>query len=98
MSSVIIELTPSSLKPKEYRILIPKKGRCLFPNYYKRIEIETDEIGELECTYNPTYCQLSIGKWLSLHPELGVGDRLIIKVIEPLKRYHLEILKGKGED
>jgi hypothetical protein len=90
-NSVIVTLTASSLKPREYRILIPPEGRYLFPNCYAKIELQTDDIDVMERHYNPKFHELSIGKWLRVHPELKPGDKLIIEVIEPMKRYRLKI-------
>ena len=93
MNSVIIKLTDGILNPKEYRFRIPKARRDLFPDYYAEVELQTDDIGVMERHYNPKYNELSIGEWLSVHPELNPGDFLLIKVIEPMKKYRLEILK-----
>jgi len=91
VNSVIIILTPSSLKPEEYRIHIPAKGNHLFPSLYKEIDLETNDISVMKRTYNPKYHELSIGEWLSVHrDELEPGDKLIIEVVVPMKRYRLK--------
>ena len=93
MNSVIIKLTNGILNPKEYRFRIPKAGRDLFPNCYAEVELQTNDIGVMKRHYNPDYHELSIGKWFSAHPELKAGDKLCIKVIEQMRKYHLEIVK-----
>ena len=92
MNSVIIKLTPSSLKPEEYRIRIPKEGWHLFPTYNAEVELykEDGNILSKPHHYNPKYHELSIGGWLNVHRELKAGDKIRITVIEPMKKYRLE--------
>ena len=94
MSSVIIRFAPSSLEKEEYRIRIPKKGhgRRLFPSFYAEIELYTYDKGVMKRHYNPQYGELSIGEWLSEHPELKPGDKLRITVKEPMTKYRLELI------
>ncbi len=32
-----------------------------------------------------------LGKWFRAHPELKPGDKLVIELIEPMKRYRLKV-------
>jgi hypothetical protein len=89
MRSVIVELTESSLKPTEYRVLIRKKYVGLFPSTYTKIKLHSNDIEVMERTYNPKYPELSIGKWLRVHKELKPGDEIIIEVIKPMTDYRI---------
>ena len=91
--SVRIRLTAGDLKPEEYRVRVPKAAHHLFPNYYAAIELHTDDLDVMVRHYNPKYRELSIGRWLHVHPELKPGDRVRITAIEPMKKYRLEILR-----
>ena len=61
------------------------------------LELDTD-IGSIEVGFyvDPAWgywLQKGLVKWFKAHPELKAGDKINITVIEPLKRYRLEILK-----
>lgn len=93
--SVEIALQPSCMK--YYYIHIPKAKKHLFPDSKTTIELDTD-IGLIETGFNvdPTWgawLQKGLSNWFKAHAELKPGDKAIIKVIEPEKRYHLELLK-----
>jgi hypothetical protein len=84
---------------------IPKGKRQFFPGFRIPFTLETD-IGELE-TYvvsaragtqvgDPNagdYFQAHLAKWYRQHSTIKVGDKIIITVIEPMKKYRLEIVK-----
>lgn len=94
----VIIRTPSFIKFNLFAI--PKDRRSFFPKYEVPFILETD-IGEIE-TYmtsrtpsNPegAYFTKNMTQWYRRHPTIKVGDKVIFTVIEPLKRYHLELLK-----
>ena len=82
---------------------IPKASRRFFPGYEIPFKLETD-IGEIE-TYVSSgradtqygdqdggkYIQPNLIKWYRQHPTIKVGDKVIIEVVEPMKRYRLKI-------
>lgn len=53
-------------------------------------EIETNVAGNEKGGY---WIQRNLADWYKRHPELKVGDRVRISVIEPMKKYRLEIVK-----
>ncbi len=77
-------------------IPIPKAKKVQFPDSKTTLELETN-IGPMEIGFNPapwgTRLQGGLSKWFKAHPDLKVGDKLRISVIEPMKKYRLEILK-----
>ena len=50
----------------------------------------TEKVGDAEAGM---YIQRNMKPWFDAHPELKAGDRLLITVIEPMKKYRLEIVK-----
>jgi hypothetical protein len=86
-------------------VYIPKDKRPFFPGYRVPFTIESD-IGVIQ-TYvssapagtqvgDPTkgaYFQKNMVDWYKRHPELKVGDKLIISVLEPMRKYRLETVK-----
>ncbi len=50
----------------------------------------TEKVGDAEAGM---FIQKNMKPWFDAHPELKVGDRLRISVIEPMKKYRLEIVK-----
>jgi hypothetical protein len=87
--------------------LIPfgKKNRSFFPGYQVPFTLVTD-IGELitQVTSAPagtrtgdpmagSYIQGNLKPWFTKHVELKDGDKLIIEVVEPRKKYRLTIEK-----
>ncbi len=84
---------------------IPKPRRSFFPGFKIPFELETDtgiiktwvtsapagtEIGDPNAG---AYIQANLAEWYRQHPTIKVGDRLHLKVIEPMKKYRLELLK-----
>jgi len=93
-NSVEITLPPASIK---YRYIhIPAARKDLFPSSETTLELDTD-IGVIEAGYytGPYGSGFAKGlpKWFKAHPKLKVGNKLLVTVIEPLKKYRLEILK-----
>jgi hypothetical protein len=72
-------------------ISIPAR-KDLFPDSETKLTLETD-IGAIEAHFIPKYHRVALSKWFKAHPELRAGDRLLITVIEPMKKYRLEIVK-----
>ena len=93
--SVEIDLEKSYIK---YRyIQIPKVRRDLFPTSNTMLELDTD-IGHIETQFSvdPSWglwLHKGLAKWFKAHPELKVGGKIAITVLEPMKKYRLEILK-----
>jgi hypothetical protein len=50
----------------------------------------TEKVGDAEAGM---YIQKNMKPWFDAHPELKSGDKLKLTVIEPMKRYRLEIVK-----
>ena len=92
--------------PKRYALIpIPKEYRRFFPGYKVPFALETD-IGEIrtKVTSAPrdteygdpdagNYIQGGLKPWYNKHKDLKEGDKLIIEVIEPKKRYRLYVEK-----
>ncbi len=92
--------------PKTYVLIpLPKEHRCFFPGFKVPFILETD-IGEIttKVTSGPkgtkfgdpeagNYIQGGLKTWYDRHRELKDGDRLIIEVVEPMKKYRLSISK-----
>ena len=78
------------------RFRIPVKYKWFFPPPLVEFELM---IGQDVVKTNgrgrgyPLFIQKNLKKWFRAHPELKAGDKVIFKVIEPMKRYSLEILK-----
>jgi len=62
-------------------------------NHDMSFELETD-IGIIQTKIDKwnEIC-VGIGKWYKAHPELKAGDTVTFRVLEPSKRYRLEIIK-----
>jgi len=80
---------------ESYSIYIPPAKKYLFPVSKTTLELETD-IGQIECGFGTApasgaWLQKGLPDWFKAHPELKPGDKLIIEVIEPMKRYRLKI-------
>jgi hypothetical protein len=87
---------------KYHVFYIPKFRRTFFPGYKVPFRLETD-MGEIE-TYvtsaragaqvgdpdKGAYIQANLAEWYRRHPEIKVGDRVILELIEPMKRYRLK--------
>lgn len=105
LSQDTLEITITNPSFTKFHVIyIPKDKRRFFPGFKTPFELETD-IGTIQ-TYvssapagtqvgDPTkgvYFQANLAGWYRQHPELKVGDRLVVKVLEPMKKYRLEIL------
>lgn len=102
--TIAIELGGKEQSWRKYNLInVPKDYRTFFPGYKEDFIFETD-IGEIKSwiTGAPAgtkigdktagyYIQGGLKEFYDAHKELKNGDRLIIKVIEPMKRYKLEI-------
>lgn len=84
---------------------VPKPRRHFFPGFKIPFELETDigtiktwvtsakagtEVGDPDAG---VYIQANLAGWYRRHSAIQVGDKVVFKVIEPMKRYRLEILK-----
>ena len=102
-----IEIILKNLHTPQRYALIPilKQYRNFFPGYKIPFVLVTD-IGEIETrvTSAPkgtkigdhnagSYIQGRLRPWYEKHKELKTGDKLIIKVLDPKKRYKLIILQ-----
>ncbi len=73
--------------------------RSAFPSEKVRFTLETD-VCKIETnvvgtgTSYGSYIQRNLKKWFDAHPELKTDDMVSFTVIEPMKRYRLEIEKG----
>ena len=88
-------LPPSSMK--YYYIHIPKEKKHLLPDSKGTLELETN-IGTLEVGVNSdpewgTYIGKGLSGWFKAHTELNQGDRVRITVLEPMKKYRLEMVE-----
>lgn len=95
VETVEIALAPSCMK--YYYIHIPAAKKHLFPTFKTMLELETD-IGPIESGFGTdpawgAWLQKGLSGWFKAHPELKKGDKVRIIVIEPMKKYRLEILK-----
>jgi hypothetical protein len=85
-----IVLQPSNIK---YRyIYIPKARKDLFPDFTATLELETDIGVFVVGLYHESWgtgIQKGLSKWFKAHPELKVGDKLVLEVLEPMKKYSL---------
>lgn len=85
--------------------IIPKERRSFFPGYKIQFILETDlgelithvssakagtEIGDMKAGI---YIQSKLADWYRAHRNLKIGDKVLFSVIEPMKRYRLEIAK-----
>lgn len=101
----VLEITVNNHFIKYRVFTIPKSNRLFFPGFRVPFTLETD-IGEIQ-TYmisaregtkmgDPNegkYFQSGLAEWYRRHPEIKVGDRVLIGVVEPMKRYKLEIIR-----
>jgi len=84
-----VETTLQAWHIKYGYIGIPTR-KDLFPDSETRLTLVTN-IGVVEANFIPRYSRVALRRWFRAHPELKVGDTLIIEPIEPMKRYRLEI-------
>jgi hypothetical protein len=82
---------------REYGYIgIWKKFRDLFPDVGETIELVNGdgEIYQVEIgDYEGSKQLWGLQEWYRKHPDVKEGDSIIITVIEPMKKYRLEILK-----
>ena len=102
-SMLLITVKPAYLRYKY--IHIPQEYRSQLPGFKIPFELETDRgvfqvyIGDANLPANLSQGSMQsknaeirrLGEWFRAHPELKVEDKLIIEVIEPMKRYRLKI-------
>jgi len=86
-----VEITLKPWQMKYPFISIPAR-KDLFPDSETKLTLETD-IGVIEANFIPKYHRVALSKWFKAHPELKQGDKVRISVIEPMKKYRLEIAK-----
>lgn len=93
-NSFEISLAPSYIA--SYCIYIPVAKKHLFPAFNTTLELDTD-VGSIETGFNidswGIWLSKGLAPWFKRHPQLESGDKLIITVIEPMKKYRLEIVK-----
>jgi len=103
-----IEITINKIhSPKKYGLInLTKQNRGFFPGYKENFILETD-VGEITTRVTSAsrpgvqigdpvegnYIQGGLKPWYEKHQELKDGDKLIITVIEPKKRYKLNTAK-----
>lgn len=100
---VVLE-SPSNIN--FHTIDVPKARRRFFPGYKIPFELETD-IGIIQTWVSSApggtqrgdpdkgvYIQAKLAEWYRRHPMIKVGDKVVFKVIEPMKKYRLEIVKS----
>jgi hypothetical protein len=99
-----IEITLPSNRPTKFAIIpLPKEYRSFFPGYKIPFILITD-IGEIrtKVTSAPkgteygnseagAYIMGGLKPWYGKHSDLKEGDKLIIEVVEPKKRYRLYV-------
>lgn len=96
-----------SLQPafRKYPLIpIRREHRRLFPGFKEPFILETDA-GNIKTWVagaknaargNPdagAFLRAGIPEWYRHHPELGGSSKVQIRVVEPMKKYHLEIAK-----
>lgn len=100
-----IEITLRNIyTPKKYAVIpLPKEHRSFFPGYKNPFVLITD-IGEIrtKVTSAPkgteygdpeagSYIYGGLKPWYGKHSNLKEGDKLIIEVVEPKKKYQLKV-------
>jgi len=90
---------------KSHLFIIPRKQRSFFPGYKIPFTLETDlgelithvssdkagtEIGDMKAGI---YIQSKLADWYRKHPTLRIGDKVVFSILEPMKKYRLEILE-----
>jgi hypothetical protein len=93
-SSFEVALQPSYIESR--CVYIPAAKKHLFPTSNTTLESHTD-IGVIETNFNidsfGTWLSKGLAPWFKNHSQLQVGDKVRITVIEPMKKYRLEIVK-----
>ncbi len=77
------------------RFSIKKKNLDFFPPPGEKFLLETDIGKTISTNVTPSTHRIGEGldEWFDRHPELKEGDKVRISVIEPMKKYRLEIVK-----
>ena len=91
-----LEITIKQYMIDERRLRIPSDKMEFFPPPKTRFDLETED-GQVINTWIESSGQIwkRIGQWVKTR--LKAGDRVDMKVIEPMKKYRLELLKGQRE-
>lgn len=93
-NSFEIVLKPSCFTQQHIHVPIAKKS--LFPKN-GTVEIDAGSVVFEAKLYdygkNGQWLQNNLDKWFNMEPKPKVGDRIRISVIEPMKKYRLEIIK-----
>lgn len=86
---------------KFHRLHIPPNERALFPGYKQRFTIETDAGVFDTCVRSAPkgtrvgdqlagrYIEVNLTPWLEKHPEIQVGDTVVLAAVEPMNWYRL---------
>ena len=95
----IAEITLYPSHRKQGYIPIYKAKWDLFPPTTTELELEAEPMGVIHTQF---YVEVkgshrgfstNLRPWFIAHPELKAGDKLLIEIIEPKKKYRLELLK-----
>ena len=99
----LIVSSPSCIK---FHLLYPGDKRQLFPGYKIPFTLVTD-IGEIQTQISSApggtkvgdpnagaYFQKNLAKWYRKHQEIKIGSKVSIKILEPMKKYSLEVTSG----
>lgn len=92
-SSFVVVLQAGGIKSSLVKIsqenmkLFPSEGTMLLETNIGAVE------SKLHKDYKNAWLGKGLAKWFKAHPELKEGDKLRITVIEPMKKYRLEIVK-----
>ena len=94
MKTIAESIVQPSYK-KDRFIYVHAKDWDLFPARTTMLELETDKGPIKTQFYVGSYRGFSrkLKPWFKAHPELQPGDKLLITVREPMKKYRLELLK-----
>lgn len=92
-----VECVLSKHEWEKTHIDIERRHKDLFPPPGTGFKLETD-VGVIDTNCRKARqadvaIQRNLRKWFKAHPELKAGDKLRITVIEPMKKYRLEIVK-----
>ncbi len=103
--NVVLEITLRSPTCIKYNLFhIPTKSRSFFPGYEIPFRLLTD-VGPIETRVSSapngtekgdpkggSRVRANLAGWYKAHPELLVGSKILIKAIEPMKVYRLEVV------
>ena len=82
---------------KYYYIHIPIIWQDLFPKAETTLQLETDlGVIPVGLYIDPKWgasLQRGLNVWFKQHPTLRPGDKVRVGVVEPMKRYRLEVVK-----